>query len=154
MQLLFIWLFPIVKASTTLSQCQTCETGYTPINIGDSKKCYKVIGRHFLDYAHTRCVKEGATLPLPKNSKENTDLYKLFSKIRQYTNERFVLDLNVVQNEGSFVSSNAQKQTFFNWDPTSQNNMGKDHVAMYYSGVWRHYAGTICIPAKFLNYTC
>ena len=154
MQLLFIWFFPIVKASISLSQCQTCETGYTPVNIGDSKKCYKVIGRNFLDYAHTRCLKEGATLPLPKNSKENTDLYKLFSKIRQYTNDRLVLDLNDVQNEGSFVSSNDQKQTFFNWDPTSQNYMGKDHVAMYYSGLWRHYAGTICIPENLLNYTC
>ena len=142
-----MWLLRMAKnasAGYTLSQCVTCETGYTPFNIGDSKKCYKSFGRKRLNLANSICVKEDATLPLPKNSKENTDVYNLLVKIRQYSNDRLVLDLTDVQNEGSFVSSNGQKQNFFNFDKFNfKNNEKRDYVAMEYNGVWWHHEGMI-----------
>ena len=49
------------SAGNISSQCVTCETGYTPFNIGDSKKCYKSFGRKRLNLANSICVKAGHT---------------------------------------------------------------------------------------------
>ena len=133
------------SASSTLSQCVTCKTGYNPFNIGDSKKCYKVIGWRRLSEANNLCKNEGATLPLPQNSEENADFYDLLKKIKKFSSDKLVLGLNDEQNEGSFVSSNGQKQYFAKWDkhPYFNNNKDRNHVALGFNGLWRHLEGLI-----------
>ena len=92
------------------------------------------------------CAKDGSRPPLPKNSQENSDILDFFQKQRdeakakttRYVNERFVLDLNDLKLEGTFVSSTGYKPGFTNW--YSNKNFGdQDYVAMHTDGTWTVY---------------
>ena len=95
------------------------------------------------------CEKDGSKPPLPKNFQENSDILDYFQKQReiakamttQYVNEYFVLDLNDVKLEGTFVSSTGFKPSFTNWYGNEPDNgfLDQDYVAMYTDGKWRDY---------------
>ena len=92
------------------------------------------------------CAKDGSRPPLPKNSQENSDLLDYFQKQRdkakaktaKYVSTHFVLDLNDVNLEGTFVSSTGYKPRFTNWYAEPNNYFDQDHVAMFTDGTWRN----------------
>ena len=88
------------------------------------------------------CEGLGASLPLPRNEKEDTDLYAAVQSLGSLG--RVALGATDVETEGIWVDSNGDSLTYFNWhtdgtivEPNNQN--GIQHFMLYlpmYNGKW------------------
>ena len=121
--------------------CGDCTNGYSPVSIDGEKHCLTyVTDRCRISEAAAMCAEDGSRLPLPKNSKENSDFANFFKTKRpkDAITDSFALDLNDVKNEGVFVSSTGYKPVFHNWygsDPSKPDSFN-DYVAMFKYGSW------------------
>ena len=78
------------------------------------------------------CEGLGASLPLPRNEQENTDLNAAFQSLGAYI---IALGATDVETEGSWVDSNGDRLTYFNWytdgsvkEPSNNNG---EHYMLY-----------------------
>ena len=114
-------------------ECQTCPTGWTAINIGSVKKCFKSKGKHASSKAHSICQSEyNSNLPLPLTPKEDDQYNAAFLKLEP-TATKALLDLSDKDKEGTFVRlSNGKAPTWFNWAASEPNNLeNEDYVVQY-----------------------
>ena len=89
------------------------------------------------------CAKDGARPPLPKNTRENTDLLAFFVSNRNRSQDNFALDLSNLKTEGKFLSSTGQQASFTNWHQNEPDNKnGQEHfVTMWDDGKWNDFPG-------------
>ena len=111
--------------------------------IGDRKICLKSFGRSRLDRALSVCEGFGASLPLPRNEQENTDLNNIFESLRTYL---VALGATDVETEGSWVDSNGDALTYFNW---WNKPFAYYDYSIFHSGKWSGSSGD-----RILNVVC
>ena len=79
------------------------------------------------------CEGLGASLPLPRNGQENTDLNTAFQTLGAYF---IALGATDVETEGSWIDSNGDLLTYFNWDTDGSikepnNHNEREHYMLY-----------------------
>ena len=92
--------------------------------------------------AEFTCKSENARLPLPRSDQENSDYCNAFRALDSNI-EWVALDINDVEQEGSFVTSTGEKPSYYKWskivgksgfEPNNLNN--EDYVHLWLVSRW------------------
>ena len=81
--------------------------------------------------AKSLCARDDATLPVPLSDEENTFIANL-----NY-NEDTWLDINDIENEGTFVDNEGNPITYSNWHSGEPNNLYEEDIAHIWGGEGR-----------------
>ena len=139
-----IWqINQIYNCGMTTTQAPTTQSTKPPVGecdddwelqrIGENSLCFKYVGISTWAEAVTLCDLENAELPLPRDSKEDTDFYNYLNSIGYLSSW---LDGTDQVTEGIWLDSAGNKITFFNWrGDQPDNNSGKEHF-IHYRGGW------------------
>ena len=139
-----IWqINQIYNCGMTTTQAPTTQSTKPPVGecdddwelqrIGENSLCFKYVGISTWAEAVTLCELENAELPIPRDSKEDTDFYNYLNSIGYLSSW---LDGTDQVTEGIWLDSAGNKITFFNWrGDQPDNNSGKEHF-IHYRGGW------------------
>ena len=126
----WIFYYPV-----ELTEFSANEENWTEFKIGNKQKYLKLVGKDRLDNAVEVCQHLNARLPLPKNEKEDADLYNALQALGIKAPFGAAIDANDVVTEGEWVDSSGQPLAYTNWYKNQPSNSnGVDHYALYYFG--------------------
>ena len=71
----------IVVLLAKVNAASTCQLGWKKFQIGINSMCFKILAYTEISRGQSICLAQNARLPLPKNNREDSDLYKVMKAL-------------------------------------------------------------------------